>query len=65
MQNAHRVIKREELECAVWQDNPPDSDALRTHISSLRQLIDKSFDSQLLYTVRGFGYKFTDNHTAD
>ncbi len=65
MQNAHRVIKREELECAVWQDNPPDSDALRTHISSLRQLIDKPFDFRLLYTVRGFGYKFTDKNTED
>lgn len=65
MQNAHRVIKREELECAVWQDNPPDSDALRTHISSLRQLIDKPFDSRLLYTVRGFGYKFTDKNAKD
>ncbi len=65
MQNAHRVVKREELEYAAWQDNPPDSDALRTHISCLRQLIDKPFDFRLLYTVRGFGYKFTDKNTED
>lgn len=59
MQNPHRVIKRKELEYAVWQDNPPDSDALRTHLSNLRQVVDKPFDHPLLHTVRGFGYKLT------
>lgn len=60
MQNPHRVIKREELEYAVWQDNPPDSDALRTHLSNLRQAVDKPFGRRLLHTIRGFGYKLTD-----
>ncbi len=64
MQNAHRVIKREELEYAVWQDNPPDSDALRTHLSNLRQVVDKPFDQPLIHTVRGVGYKLT-NRNAD
>ncbi|MCP5246177.1 MAG: response regulator transcription factor [Burkholderiales bacterium] len=62
MQNPHRVITREDLEYAVWKDDPPDSDALRTHISNLRQLIDKPFDSPILHTIRGFGYKLSDNH---
>lgn len=65
MQNPHRVIKREELEYAVWQDDPPDSDALRTHLSNLRQVIDKPFDRPLLHTVRGFGYKLTDKNAND
>ncbi|GJL75200.1 response regulator transcription factor [Nitrosomonas sp.] len=65
MQNPHRVIKREELEYAVWQDDPPDSDALRTHLSNLRQLIDKPFDQQLLHTVRGFGYILTNKNAED
>ncbi len=65
MQNPHRVIKREELEYAVWQDNPPDSDALRTHLSNLRQVIDKPFDRPLLHTIRGFGYKLTDKYAED
>lgn len=60
MQNPHRVIKREELEHAVWQDDPPDSDALRTHLSNLRNAIDKPFDQPLLQTIRGFGYRLTD-----
>lgn len=65
MQNPHRVVKRKELEYAVWQDNPPDSDALRTHLSNLRQVVDKPFDRQLLYTVRGFGYKLTVKNAED
>lgn len=60
MQNPHRVVKREELEHAVWQDDPPDSDALRTHLSNLRNAIDKPFEHPLLHTIRGFGYRLTD-----
>ncbi len=65
MQNPHRVIKREELEYAVWQDDPPGSDALRTHLSNLRRVINKPFDQPLLHTVRGFGYKLTDKNAED
>ncbi len=65
MQNPHRVIKREELEYAVWQDNPPDSDALRTHLSNLRKVVDKPFNRQLLHTIRGFGYKLTDKNAEN
>ena len=65
MQNPHRVIKREELEHAVWQDNPPDSDALRTHLSYLRHAVDKPFNYPLIHTVRGFGYKLTDRNAED
>ena len=60
MQNPHRVVKREELEHIVWGDDPPDSDALRTHLSNLRNAIDKPFDRPLMHTVRGFGYQLTD-----
>ena len=65
MQNPHRVIKREELEYAVWQDDPPSSDALRVHLSNLRRVINKPFDRPLLHTVRGFGYKLTDKNAED
>lgn len=65
MQNPHRVITREELEHAVWQDNPPDSDALRTHLYNLRQLVDRPFDRPLLHTIRGFGYKIMDKNAED
>ncbi len=65
MQNPHRVVKREELEYVVWQDDPLDSDALRTHLFNLRQAINKPFVQPLLHTVRGFGYKLTDKNAND
>ncbi|MBK7491049.1 MAG: response regulator transcription factor [Nitrosomonas sp.] len=65
MQNAHRVISREELEYSVWKEDPPDSDALRTHLSNLRLMVDKPFDKPLLHTIRGFGYKLTDKNVEE
>ncbi|MBS0586887.1 MAG: response regulator transcription factor [Proteobacteria bacterium] len=65
MRNPHRVITREELLNAVWQNNPPDSDALRTHLFNLRQLVDRPFDRPLLHTVRGFGFMLTDRNAKD
>lgn len=43
MRAAPRVVNREELERAVWGDEPPDSDALRTHLHAFaRQSISPS-----------------------
>lgn len=57
MENTHRVVSRRELEAHVWGDDPTDSDALRTHISALRNAIDKPFEMKLLHTVHGIGYR--------
>ncbi len=57
MHNSHRVVPREELEFHIWGDVLPDSDVLRTHIYSLRNLIDKPFEQKLLHTVHGTGYR--------
>lgn len=57
MCNAPRLMTRESLEREVWGDNPPDSDALRTHIHTLRQAMDKPFSKPLLVTVAGSGYR--------
>ena len=54
---APRIVTRETLEDAVWGDDRPDSDALRTHIHALRQAIDKPFAAPMLQTVAGVGYK--------
>ncbi|PTN11218.1 response regulator transcription factor [Nitrosomonas aestuarii] len=64
MKNPHRVIKCEEIEYAIWQDNPPDSNALRAHISNLRRIIDKPFGHPFIHTVRGCGYKLTDKKSV-
>lgn len=52
-----QVLSREALERAVWGDDPPDSDVLKTQIYQLRQQLDKPFDTALLHTVHGVGYK--------
>jgi DNA-binding response OmpR family regulator len=54
---APRIVSREALEQAVWGEDRPDSDALRTHIHALRQAIDKPFTHPMLLTVPGVGYR--------
>ena len=51
------VVTRKELEQALWGDEPPDSDALRSHIYTLRSAIDRPFKHALLETVHGVGYR--------
>ncbi len=60
MTNTHRVVRRAELEAALWGDDPPDADVLRAHIYALRTAIDKPFTHKLLHTVHGTGYRLTD-----
>jgi len=59
MQAAPRIVPREALEQAVWGEDRPESDALRTHIHALRQALDKPFASPMLHTVAGVGYRLT------
>jgi DNA-binding response OmpR family regulator len=60
MANTHRVVRRAELEAALWGDDPPDADVLRAHIYALRTAIDKPFARKLLHTVHGTGYRLAD-----
>ena len=62
MRNSHRVVSRREIEQTVWGDDPPESDTLRIHIHSLREVIDKPFDLPLIVTVRGSGYRITEDN---
>ncbi len=57
MKASPKVVSRAELERAVWGDIVPDSDALRSHMYNLRKTIDKPFESTLLHTVAGAGYR--------
>jgi len=54
---APRIVPRETLEQAVWGEDRPESDALRTHIHALRQALDKPFAFPMIYTIAGVGYK--------
>lgn len=60
MQKSPAIVPRETLENVLWGDVPPDSDSLRSHIHSLRQLIDKPFAQPLLHTVHGIGYRLAE-----
>jgi DNA-binding response OmpR family regulator len=57
MRRSPSVVLREQLEEAIWGDDCPDSDSLRSHIHQLRQSIDKPFDTPLLQTVHGIGFR--------
>lgn len=57
LREAPRLVPREMLEQAIWGEDRPDSDALRTHLHALRQALDKPFAFPMLRTVPGLGYK--------
>lgn len=57
MREAPRLVARDVIARELWGDDPPDSDALRTHIHALRQAVDKPFDTPMLVTVPGAGYR--------
>jgi len=61
MRASPRVVSRRELEREVWGDVPPDSDALRSHLYTLRKAIDRPFDRPLLHTVAAAGYRLADD----
>lgn len=64
MRNAPNLVPRAVLERELWGDNPPDSDALRTHIHALRQALDKPFATPMLRTVPGAGYRLAADDEA-
>ncbi len=50
------VVPRSKLERALWGDEPPDGDMLRSHIYELRQAIDGGFKEKLIHTIPRVGY---------
>ena len=60
MQKSPHVVRREVLEEALWGDDCPDSDSLRSHVHQLRQVIDKPFARPLLHTLHGVGYRLAE-----
>ena len=64
MQKSPAVVRREVLEEALWGDDCPDSDSLRSHVHQLRQVLDKPFTSALVQTVHGVGYRLAEQQHA-
>ena len=61
MRNAGKVLSKEQIISHVWDF---DADVLPSNVELfimfLRRKIDKPFDSKLIHTVPGFGYKLED-----
>lgn len=65
MRRSPGVVRRDALEEALWGDDIPASDSLRSHLHLLRQIVDKPFPYPLIQTVHGIGYRFAKPDDAD
>lgn len=57
MEAPHRVLRRSQLESAVWGKALPGSDTLRAHMYILRRALTANGQSDLIETVHGHGYR--------
>jgi DNA-binding response OmpR family regulator len=57
MRASPAAVSREELERALWGEDTPDRDMLRSHVYDLRRAIDGPFEPKLLHTLPRIGYR--------
>lgn len=57
MLRAPAVVTKDEIISALWGDDEPEGDVMRTHIYQLRALIDKPFSHAYIKTVPTVGYQ--------
>lgn len=61
MMNRGKVLTREQISEHVWDMNfDPQSNVIDSFVRFLRQKIDKDHSTPLIHTVRGIGYRFSD-----
>ena len=56
-QNYPKPVSKSLIVHKLWEDSPPDSDPLKSHIYSLRRALDKPFEQPMLKTVLNLGYQ--------
>ena len=62
MRNADRIVSKDNIIAHVWDfDANVLPNNVEVFINLIRAKIDKPFDTKLLHTVRGFGYKISSN----
>jgi two-component system OmpR family response regulator len=62
LRHAGQVVTRTMLLENVWDYHfDPQTNVIDSHVSKLRRKIDSGFDTPLLHTVRGAGYKLSPN----
>lgn len=49
-------VSKQDLEYALWQDSPPETDGLKVHMYHLRKKFDKPFSHPLIHAITGFGF---------
>ncbi|WP_206859220.1 response regulator transcription factor [Lysobacter changpingensis] len=64
MQASPAAVTRERLEHALWGDDPPDGDMLRSHIYELRRSVDGPFPVKLIQTLPRVGYRIIAGEAA-
>ena len=57
MRESPAVVPRRSLETALWGNDPPDNDILRSHIHDLRKILDGPFSRKMLHTLPKLGYR--------
>ena len=57
MQASPAAVTRGQLEHALWGDDPPDHDMLRSHVYELRRSVDGRFAVKLIRTLPRVGYR--------
>ncbi|MBQ5948713.1 response regulator transcription factor [Massilia sp. ST3] len=60
-----QAVARSSLVRQLWGDDPPDSDALKSHIYSLRKQLEQAAGRNLLATVLHLGYRLDLDESAD
>jgi DNA-binding response OmpR family regulator len=61
MRHSPHLVRHAELANALWGESGGDIATLHTHLSVLRSIIDRPFETRLLHTVHGFGYRIAEN----
>ncbi|PSW15758.1 DNA-binding response regulator [Photobacterium rosenbergii] len=60
MMKAPKVVSKQEMIAALWGDNEPEGNVLRSHIYQLRHQIDKPFKHAYIKNVPKVGYQLVD-----
>lgn len=51
------AVSKRHLSERIWGNDIPETDAVRSHIYTLRNAVDKPFDESMIKTVHGIGFK--------
>jgi DNA-binding response OmpR family regulator len=60
-----RAVSRSALVHALWGANPPDSDALKSHIYTLRKQLELAGGANMIVTIPQLGYRLQPEQASD